>query len=682
MVEEECKSVLIVNDSADAQITFYLYPRWDAICWLSTESIILKPGKKQLHSSKKGFQFKIVARFKDQRPKKTIVELRQWDGDKLFRVIDDQGTSSPTFIEEILTDQVEKRICLRKRQRDKELMKTRGQRNLYAILGLDMKKVREMSTEQQSEAIKSGFHTQIRIWHSDHYGGDDEVTKEILLAYETLQNEEKRARYNNLADYDRGWLSAKRYKVILKPDCVTEEQKRTYRKRLLLSVLSVVLLTGGIAATVATAGLATPALVAIGAACGGGLVSAGLLSLQHTVRTESVLDECRLKDWAMKAGIGFLGGAITGGAAAGITAGVTGIGSIALELAAVTTGQYIGIGAVKGAVGGLALSVAADLARFVDGKDVTLRQACFRAACGAVVGAAAGAVGGVVTKAIWGAQASAASANPEGDVGEQVVILTGRKRIGNALTRTIPKMVTENGTESVVSCPLQMVEERLDESVKNRNLLEHVKHGLMNFAINTAVNAVRDVAASLAHIYKVDRILKKEIKYSLTDDEAKPSEIKSLPASYEPLENEEPPSPVPENVEPVLEEVGKTELETDEQTIDGKVKYISEGLWRSKMIVTFFQNGKMVTKEVTGSGTSIDIPCIAREIKVRFQVMRPFWGDVCKYDRSRKSWFKPYEPHIFQYDTPPIRTYTISGNLWWEAVMRVSNEYHDETKEM
>lgn len=62
--------------------------------------------------------------------------------------------------------------------------------------------------------------------------------------------------------------------------------------------------------------------------------------------------------------------------------------------------------------------------------------------------------------------------------------------------------------------------------------------------------------------------------------------------------------------------------------------------------------------------------------------MRPGWGDIFKYDRFRRCWCKPDQPHVFRYDTPPIRTFTISGNLWWEAVMRVSNEYHEETKEL
>ena len=201
MGDEEYKSVLIVNDSADAHITFYLYPRWDVICWLSLESKILKPGEKYLHRSKKRFQFKIVARFQDDQRSKTILDCQQWDGDKLFKI---SGTTSPTVTEEALTDQVEKRICLRKVQRSKELKRTRGGRNFYDILGLDMKKVRKMSKEQQAKEIRKGYLKQMHIWHPDRDGGDEEIAKEILFAYETLQNEEKRACYNNLTEYDEG----------------------------------------------------------------------------------------------------------------------------------------------------------------------------------------------------------------------------------------------------------------------------------------------------------------------------------------------------------------------------------------------------------------------------------------------------------------------------------------------
>ena len=102
------------------------------------------------------------------------------------------------------------------------------------------------------------------------------------------------------------------------------------------------------------------------------------------------------------------------------------------------------------------------------------------------------------------------------------------------------------------------------------------------------------------------------------------------------------------------------------------------------MIVTYLLNGEQIEEEVSGNGRIVvEIPLDARQVKVRFQVRRPAWGDIMKYDRFKKMWCKPSEPHVFCYEKPPLaRTFTISGNLWWEAVMRVSDEYHEETLEM
>lgn len=101
------------------------------------------------------------------------------------------------------------------------------------------------------------------------------------------------------------------------------------------------------------------------------------------------------------------------------------------------------------------------------------------------------------------------------------------------------------------------------------------------------------------------------------------------------------------------------------------------------MVVSYVLNEKKIVKEVRGSGSSVGIPSVARNIEDKFQVKRPFWGDICKYDRFLGHWCKPDQPHVFCYDSPPtLRTVTISGGLWYEVVMRVSNEYHEETEEM
>ncbi|CAH3132590.1 unnamed protein product [Porites lobata] len=118
---------------------------------------------------------------------------------------------------------------------------------------------------------------------------------------------------------------------------------------------------------------------------------------------------------------------------------------------------------------------------------------------------------------------------------------------------------------------------------------------------------------------------------------------------------------------------------TDEQSNSGGiVMYLSNGWWYSglsKMIVSYLLNNKELTKKVRGNGKQVKIPYNAREMKVCFKIWRPpsGWGDVFKYDRLKRCWCEPYEPHVFHYPTPVTRTFTIEGTLWWEAVMKVTD---------
>ena len=779
--DEDYKSLLIRNDSSDAILTLYVYPHW--CCWISKESKIIYPSDKYLYRSKKKFQFEVVARFDDQKDKKSeddsqtdkkdeedkknkpkkkkqvLREVQQWEEDKLLKITGFLGSESLDVVEGDLTHYPEdKQICLRRLQRDKELKFTSGERNLYEILGLDMAKVRKMSKEEQKQVIRRGYHKQLRLWHPDNNNrGDEEITKEIILAFKVLEDEALRARYNNQADYDGGWLSWSRYKAIFKPECVSEEQEKAYRRRMCMFAASVAMTAIGIGLTVGTAGLAAPALVAVGAVLGGGLIGGGFQSLQHTLNQRAIVDECLVKEWLMKAGIGFLGGAATGGAAAGFMAAITGLGSAALESAAITAGQYVGVGAATGATGGVAASIALDAGRkFVDGKQITWKQVVGHAVVGGVKGAATGIAGGAVTKAIVAGQASAASANLQGEIAEQAAIVTGAKRLGNVLAKNIPRMLTEKGAEAMMGTVSRLAEERLDDSVENRSPCDHVVDGIKNVAANTVMVVAREcTAAGVSHAWnevKVDRKLKTELQnppsteaMSKTDEVTQSTEHESrgrirfkmdtennehlhkmkdgvCSAKYQPLFNENTSeltreskkkrdlpeekkeesnchrtSKWPSGYQPIKnEETFSQSLPSDPndygeenastiilEEANGKVKYISKGAWFSKMVVSYVLNEKKIVKEARGSGSSVDIPSVARNIEVKFQVKRPFWGDICKYERFLGRWCKPDQPHVFCYDSPPIhRTFTISGGLWYEAVMRVSNEYHEETKEM
>ena len=757
MSDEQYKSLLIVNESKDASITLYLYSSGDFLYLISFSSKIILPGQKYLYRSKDSFKFELVARFEDK-PKQTLLKPKTWDADKLLKVTEDLCLTEGK-LEDFPS---EKRVCLRKLQRDKELNTTSGKRNLYAILGLDMDQIRHMPREEQREAIEKGFREQIKRWHPDKNFGDEDNAKEIIIAHEILSDDEMRARYHNEADYDKGWLSPSRWRAIFNPERFTVEQKKTYEKRMIMFALSLGIAIGGIVLTAVTAGLAAPAVVTVGGVLGSAMIGAGLQSLQHTVNEKYVVtEECDTTKWLVKEGIGFVLGAVIGLAAVGITAGVAGLGKRAMESAAVKMGQYMKIGAGTGAAGGAVSSVASDAGRkFVDGEEVTLKQAVCRVALSASIGAVAGTAGGAITKALVSGETSATTANIKVEVGEQIAILTGARRLVKVLAKNIPQALTKSGTEAVMQTASQFVEERLDDSVENQSLGQHLVKGTRKTPKVGVRESVTGLLSEAKNKIKVSKRVKKysnddksgrlgnkrveRLKISLENNEHLVKyEESSCSATYQPLvpsEQMDPPS-ANEYVNPVVDidgEVGLNDsrgqvkherfeenkehliklgesacsptnqpLESDQllenetsplpvvseeacvleehesdQLEDMEIKYISEGAWTSRMIVSFFLDGKETTKPVSGSGKFVTIPSRAKDIEVKFQVRRPFWGDVMKYNRFREAWFRPYEPHVFRYDKPTNRTFTISGNLWWEAVMGVTNEYHDETKEL
>ena len=449
-------------------------------------------------------------------------------------------------------------------------------------------------------------------------------------------------------------------------------------------ILSGLIFAGGIGLTVFTAGLGAPVLVASGAAVGTGLSGAGFLSGMHAISKKSLLHRCDFRSWLFKAGVGFVGGAITGGAAAGITAGVVGIESNALESSAVTFGQYALTGSGSGAVGGVVSSVTSDAARkFVDGEEVTWKECLGHAVAGATIGAATGTLGGLVTKGIVNHQTTAGSAALEGEVVEQAAILTGAKRFGYPLVQTITRKITESGTEALMGTAAGFIEERLDDSVENP--MEHVKNGVIKAAVNVGKAMVSStVTESVSHA-KNEVILK--IKMRGKTFETKSEEHKASVENkkrlvnwqrakgssvYESIvETHELHEEIPQTNDAtrnVPEEGGRSEItvetnheineddgsnetskeEPAKDLQDGTIGYKSEGYWYSKMVVTYSLHGKEHKQEVSGNGRKVKIPSAAKQVEVRFQVRRPLWGDIMKYDRFNETWCKPYEPHVFR----------------------------------
>lgn len=583
------KSLVIRNESAKAQVNLNLFTTWDVVCWLPYTSKTIEPNTKFLYSSDKDCKFELVARLEDKQPKKILLKPQQWIEDRLIRITD----SLDIEVDNLAKYPQEKKECIRKMQRDEELESHGEGRNLYNILRLDMGQVRAMSKEEQDKEIRTAFIRELRIWHPEfNDDGDEGIAREVIMAHDILQDREKRARYHNIADYDSGWLSVKRFKAVFWPECETIEQRLAWIKRMGLLALSAGLTIGGIVGVVLTAGFSSPWFVTS--------IMGGLHSLQQAISKEAIADGCDVKKWLIKTGIGYILAVMPGG---------TAIGVALLESTALKVGEFLVCRAAIGALGGAVPSLIFDASKkFVDGQDITCKQVIGHAAVAATAGAVAAMTGVAVTRAMAGNKTASVSATLEGAIGEpapqQSEVRSLAQRSASPLAAKSAKVVIETAAD--------FTEKHLEDSIENGS----------------------------SHGFSVDGL-------GLTQE---------------------------------WRDVVKKAI--SEELFDGKVRYISKGYWLSKMIVSFFVNGKEITKEVRGSGKYVDIPFNARQIKVRFKVLRPPWRDILKYDRFQKCWCEPYEPHVFQYETPPIRTFTIWGIMRWEAVMIVTDEHHNETNEL
>lgn len=397
------------------------------------------------------------------------------------------------------------------------------------------------------------------------------------MAYEILGNREKRARYNNMADYDSGWLSMRRFKAIFFPEYETMEQRLAWIKRMGLLALTVGITVSGILSVVLTAGFSSPFVVPV--------AYGGVRALASIMSREAVLDGCSVKKWLLSTGIEYLIAFIPGGAT---------IGLAALEGITISAAEVIGIRTAVASGSAMVAALVEDAKKkFVDGEDVTFKQALGHAIFQGTVAAGACLLGGAVSKGLQKAVPNQTQRLPS----EEVVV--------SALVEAAPEALCAKATGAV-------------EKLK-----------------------AQDVAENKGSVEPISEYTKKELDPALNSTEkAKPT--------------------------------------------DGIIRYISTGYWFSKMAISYVDalNGENVTLESKGNGSQVTIPSTAERIEVRFKVLHPPWRDIQKYDRFEGCWCEPYEAHIFYYDTPPTRTFTIGGPLYWEAVIKITDQYSNETEEM
>ncbi|XP_068727094.1 uncharacterized protein [Montipora capricornis] len=441
------KSLLVKNEAANALVTVNFYPNWEVVCWVPHTSIIILPGDTFSLSREKGCKIELIARFKDnKRQKEVLLKPQLWAKDKLLRITDSLAVEMSGLSDE------EKKRCLQKMNREKELDLLEGGCNLYGILRLNMKEVRAMKKEEQDEEITNAFKRELRIWHRDcHPEGDDDIAREVIIAYAILGNREKRATYNNMADYDSGWLSLRWFKAVFSPECETVEQRLAWIKRMALLALSVGLTIGGILSIVLTAGFSSPFLTCA--------VMGGLKALQTTISKEAVVDGCDVGKWLLSTGIGYLIAFLPGGAAIGVSA---------MEGSFISVAEVIGIRTAIASGCAIASSLTEDAKKkFVYGEEVTLKQAMGHAACQAAAAATGCLAGAAVSRFVPAVTQSSrtAATSIENAVEEKVLLLSDQAQ---GLGQKIPARLAGKASEMVLTEAAEFAEKHcVQEFVKN-----------------------------------------------------------------------------------------------------------------------------------------------------------------------------------------------------------------------
>lgn len=725
----DCKSVLVKNSTQECQATLFVYSRHDPLCWMSSSSKIVPPGTSYLYRYENDFKFEITGIF-NKKKKISLVNVRKWIKDTHIAILDSETVKES----DLQHHEQEKTICIRKLNVEKEVSLDNG-RNLYEILKLNFEVIKTLDKDKQDKEIRKAFHKEIRRWHPDRAGehGDDEMAREVIIAYDILANREKRAEYHNKANYSKGWLSTSRWKSIFWSEYETKEQKRNYRKRLAMMALSFGVGVGGLALNLLTAGAAAPVVVGLCGTLGTGCIGGGVQSLIRTVSRQSIEKGCDMKDYAKTFGLGFVAGAVTGGAGVGISAGIAGIGSAATPISATTVTEFIGIGANTAAIGGTTCSLARDFERkIVDGDEVTGMQFVGHALVGAVIGAATGSAVGAVSGAVANLSAEISSTNIEGR------LVPGMRRYGVLLAKGLSKGVTNKSTECVLGSVTRYVEERLDDDLENRPVSEHILDSgtkiltsvVSEFAvgvISTAGEHAFNERTVHNRLYKDDssdiNIVHKSSNADILDRNANSNKFSSLndlnrfeskdlslesfdtsPNSL--LTEQERRQRIRCNLDQeshskwysnnVKAQYNPPEHEIKHEKVTHPNYYVpdtcitvarfilvSKGHWLSRMVVEYTENKGTHQKKETTSGVALEIPTDAKNIKVYFQVMRfiSVWCDVKKWNRFEKKWYD--EPHIFKYEqTPEQRRFTVDGPLYFEGVIHVTDEKHDDVNEM
>ncbi|XP_041350643.1 uncharacterized protein LOC121369660 [Gigantopelta aegis] len=288
----------------------------------------------------------------------------------------------------------------------------------------------------------------------------------------------------------------------------------------------------------------------------------------------------------------------------------------------------------------------------------------------------------------------------ETDAPEMTAVNTSAKRLRMRMAEALITNITDNVTMSMRNSVSGFIEERTDDTRENRPLKTHLKDGFIDVAQSATTAAATSVAGSLfshamyeqtvktkviENLQREEGITKKEatLKYeSMTQNDQEAERRKAR----EHVHVETKTFPFLRSTDAKQRTISVSDSSYQEETnplspVKERILFISEGLWKSEMIIKY--NTKRIAREkVLNHGESFYIPFRASDITIQFKVSDSLGVkcDLTKWDRFHDKWYS--ETHVLRYQTPQTRTFTIGGELYYEKILKITNELYDETNEL
>ncbi len=160
MAQKKKEKLILFRNKSKEPVTVFFYRSWDLLCLISWFSKIIQPGEDYLQRENCCFKYQL------QLGRKDLKKVKKWSKDLFIRI----NVLGRVDEDDLDHHKIDKTVSLQHDDHIRAASKA-GQKDFYAILGLDIRDVRKMnSIDEQTEAIKEAYVIAMKKYHPDKPG--------------------------------------------------------------------------------------------------------------------------------------------------------------------------------------------------------------------------------------------------------------------------------------------------------------------------------------------------------------------------------------------------------------------------------------------------------------------------------------------------------------------------------